>query len=110
MSPVLNGLGLRILRVRRRLRLSQVAFAARIGVHRNSLRQVERGRVPHADVLDRIARHGGVTVEWLLHGEGARLVQRDKAWRDAVELLGLVWRDPARRPTVVSVLEALRPP
>src|SRR5262249_39289763 len=34
-----------------------------------SVARYEAGRVPRADVLERIARFGGVTTAWLLYGE-----------------------------------------
>jgi transcriptional regulator with XRE-family HTH domain len=64
--------GERIREIRRRLRLSQTEFARRLGVIQVSVARYEAGRVPRAEILDRIARLGGVTVGWLLHGQGER--------------------------------------
>jgi transcriptional regulator with XRE-family HTH domain len=64
--------GQRIREVRKRLRLTQTEFARRLGVIQVSVARYEAGRVPRADVLDRIAHLGGVTVGWLLHGQGDR--------------------------------------
>ena len=57
--------------MRGRLGLSQGRFAARVGVSsRNVVNDWEAGRAhPRAQTLDRIARLGGVTAEWLLHGK-----------------------------------------
>jgi transcriptional regulator with XRE-family HTH domain len=106
-----DGLAGRIAAVRRGLGLSQKAFGAQRGVSRNTAGLYERGQTPGTAVLDRIARAGGVTVEWLLHGPASeRVPRRDPGWPEAVALLRQVWRDPGRRGAVVSVLQVLRPP
>src|SRR5262249_53837025 len=58
----------RIRLIRQQLRLTQGGFSKAIGVSRLSVARYEAGRLPRADVLDRIARLGDVTVTWLLHG------------------------------------------
>jgi transcriptional regulator with XRE-family HTH domain len=69
MRPDLAG---RIATVRLRLGLTQTAFAARIGVPRNMVVRYEHQvRRPKAETLDRIARVGGVSVEWLLQAPAA---------------------------------------
>jgi len=105
-----DGVGVRISRVRRRLGLFQADFARRIGVTRNTAFLYERGRIPRAETLARIAEAGGVTVEWLLRGRRKDALAADKAFAEAVEALRALWRDPGRRATVRSVLKALRPP
>lgn len=62
------GVGQRIRQVRRRLKLTQTEFGKRLGVIKVSVARYEAGRIPRANVLDRIASLGGVSVEWLLHG------------------------------------------
>jgi len=52
-----------------RLRLTQAQFAAKLGVIGISIARYEGGRVPRADILDRIARLGGTTSAWILHGD-----------------------------------------
>jgi len=103
-------LGRRIARVRTHLHLTQGAFATLIGVTRNTAIRYELGAIPRAEVLDRIAQHGGVTVEWLLHGPRVGERSADKPWDEAVEALRAVWRDRTRRTAVMDVLRALRPP
>lgn len=49
--------------------LTQAQFGRRLGVIAISIARYEAGRVPRADVLERIARLGGVTTSWLLYGE-----------------------------------------
>jgi transcriptional regulator with XRE-family HTH domain len=108
-----DGLAHRIASVRRGLGLSQGAFGEMVGVSRNTVVTYEHGQTPRTAVLDRIARAGGVTAEWLLHGtaaERAPSIRRDQTWQEAVELLRQVWQDPNRRGAVVSVLKVLRPP
>src|SRR5262249_10510614 len=56
---------LRILRAGRSLR----DFAEEIGVSAPTVQNYERGRLPEAEVLYRIAVIHGVTMEWLLMGE-----------------------------------------
>src|SRR5262245_43121210 len=85
-----NGLAGRIASVRRGLGLSQGAFADRLGVCRNTVGLYERGRTPQTAILDRIARTGGVTAEWLLHGttpERVASTRQGSAWQGAVDIL-----------------------
>jgi transcriptional regulator with XRE-family HTH domain len=108
-----NGSGQRIATVRRKLRLTQGAFAARVGVTRNAVIRYEHGALPRAKVLDRIAQAGGVTVEWILRGQGVartRFPRADRKFDEAVSLLWTLWPEPSRRATIVSVLKALQPP
>ncbi len=65
------GVGKRIRQVRWRLNLTQQEFGKRLGVIKVSVARYEAGRIPRANLLDRIASLGGVSVEWLLHGGGA---------------------------------------
>jgi transcriptional regulator with XRE-family HTH domain len=44
-------------------------FARILGVPQPNLSKYESGRLPPADVLQKIADYGGVTVKWLLTGE-----------------------------------------
>jgi transcriptional regulator with XRE-family HTH domain len=60
--------GARIALIRRRLGLKRYEFAERLGVTRATQGNWEMGQMPRADLLDRLARSGGVSVEWLLHG------------------------------------------
>jgi transcriptional regulator with XRE-family HTH domain len=71
-----HDVGTRIGQVRRRLGLKRYEFAERLGITKASAGNYERGQMPRADVLDRIARIGDISVEWLLHGPGDRVGSR----------------------------------
>lgn len=64
---------------------------------------------PRVTKLDGIARLGGVTTDWLLHGTTAAATRRrgDDEWTEAVAVLEAAWWEPARRRLVVKVLRAL---
>ena|SRR5215467_3226843 len=63
------SVGHRIRSVRKGLKITQAQFGSRLGIIPLSVARYEAGRVPRADVLERIARFGGVTTSWLLYGE-----------------------------------------
>jgi transcriptional regulator with XRE-family HTH domain len=100
MTPTqgLNGLPGRIAAVRRRLGLSWPGFAARVSVTRNVVSRWDGGRHrPRGETLDRIAKLGGVSVEWLLDG-GPRersAAGEDRQWKVAVEALRELWQAAA---------------
>jgi transcriptional regulator with XRE-family HTH domain len=49
--------------------ITQAEFAERIGVSQNSLSTMERGKLEHgAEILLRISREFGNSIEWLLTG------------------------------------------
>ncbi len=52
--------------------LSQFGFGKILGVGQAAVSNYEKGRVPDGFTLKKIADHGGVTVEWILHGEEAK--------------------------------------
>src|SRR5262249_50193070 len=58
----------RIAQVRKRLGLRRYEFADKLSVSRASVTNYEKGQMPRADVLGKIASLAGVPVEWLLHG------------------------------------------
>ncbi len=62
------AIGGRIAQVRQRLGLKRYQFAKILGVSPATAGNYESGQMPRADLLGEIARAGGVTVEWLLHG------------------------------------------
>lgn len=64
--------GARIALIRRRLGLKRYEFAERLGVTRATQGNWEMGQMPRADLLDKLARYGGVSVEWLIHGHDSR--------------------------------------
>jgi transcriptional regulator with XRE-family HTH domain len=49
--------------------LKKSEFADLLGIPRPNLSRYESGRQPPADVLQKIADYGGVTVKWLLTGK-----------------------------------------
>jgi transcriptional regulator with XRE-family HTH domain len=104
----LDGLPQRIAAVRRRLGLSQRAFAARLGVGRNVVIRWEGGyHRPHRARLKRIAKLGGVTPSWLLDGGEGRGERRDREWEEAVGALRVAWADRRRRAALLMVLRAV---
>jgi hypothetical protein len=70
----------------------------------------EGGRnLPGAETIDGIAKVGGVSVEWLLGGSRRQRARsgEDREWKAAVEALGELWEDPARRRVVLRLLRGL---
>src|SRR5262249_28848325 len=108
-STAASDIGHRIALLRRRLGLSQVAFARQAGISRGALSEYERGNsLPKTARIARIAEAGGTTVDWLLNGRARRTSNReDPEFEAVVEALRTVWRDLARRRVVIAVLEAL---
>ncbi|MBI3597559.1 MAG: helix-turn-helix transcriptional regulator [Nitrospirae bacterium] len=52
-------------------KINQTDFAKMIGVRKqNYVSRYEHGRIPNPELLVRIAKHGKVTVDWLLTGRG----------------------------------------
>jgi transcriptional regulator with XRE-family HTH domain len=62
-----SDISARIRQVRGKLKKSE--FADALGIPRPNLSRYESGRKPPAEVLQKIADYGGVTVKWLLTGE-----------------------------------------
>src|SRR5215831_10346409 len=62
--------GRRIREVRQRLNFTQPEFGRQLGVKKLSVVRYEAGGVSRLDILRRIAHVGGVTLAWLLEGEG----------------------------------------
>ena len=56
----------------RRLRgsLSLAAFGMRVGVTAKAVQNYERGRLPRAEILHRIADRYGISLTWVLTGQG----------------------------------------
>jgi transcriptional regulator with XRE-family HTH domain len=109
----LGRLPKRIAAVRQSLALSQRAFAARVGVTRNTMVNWERGHYrPRAHSLERIASVGGVTIIWLLQGTAAQLpaIGPDPQFAEAVVRLRVAWEVPTRRARVLRMLRQLGPP
>ena len=98
--------GGRIHSIRRRLALSQAGFAQRIGVTKVSVARYESGRVPRAEVLEKIAQLGRVSIAWVLTGDNESNIQTYTRFSPAVvDLLSLLepdwsskkWRGLSRR-------------
>jgi transcriptional regulator with XRE-family HTH domain len=71
-SPDLKALGRR-LRELRGFELTQEKFANELGVSQSQLSKFERGVVaPPAEVLFFVKKRFGVSLDWLLTGEGER--------------------------------------
>lgn len=65
----MDSLGIRLKEERIRLGLSQIEFVAITGLHVNAQRQYESGaRLPKADYLEAITRHG-VDIRYVLFNE-----------------------------------------
>ena len=79
----------RIHEIRQTLGLTQSQFAQRLGVTKVSIARYEAGRIPRLKVLRDIAKHGDVTLAWLLEGPHHDLAQREGQVRlPEVNLLG----------------------
>lgn len=65
---------------------SQAAFAAALGVHKNSVSSYESGKTkPDSEFLARVCGVYGVSPDWLLLGEGAPCREESPAPVEAVE-------------------------
>ena len=108
-SNAASDVGRRIVLLRQRLGLSQVAFARLAGVSRNALVEYERGSwVPKSANLGRIAKAGGSSVDWLLNGRVPQARAReDPEWEAALRKLRAIRRDPTRRRLAIVMLAAL---
>jgi transcriptional regulator with XRE-family HTH domain len=60
--------GKRIRQIRRKLGLTQLEFARRLGVTKGSVARYETGSIPRLRVLYEVAKLGGATGAWVLHG------------------------------------------
>ena len=67
----------RIHEIRQTLGLTQSQFAQRLGVTKVSIARYEAGRIPRLRVLRDIAKHGDVTLAWLLEGPREDFAQRE---------------------------------
>ena len=70
-TAIPSTIGGRIRQVRVKRGQSQMDFAADLDCHPNLVCKWESGRhEPRLDTLAKIAKLGGVTVGWLINGEG----------------------------------------
>lgn len=65
-DPGVGNIGMRIQMIRGRM--TQQEFAKKINIKQNYISRYEKGRVPKAEVLMKIAQFANVSVEWLLTG------------------------------------------
>lgn len=66
----------RVIAVRKHFKLSQVAFGERLGVSRDVINNVERGRVSQNNLfIEHLCSVFGVNEHWLRTGEGEMLQQ-----------------------------------
>jgi len=56
--------------MRKRLKLTQQDLGRELGLTKVSVARYEAGRVPRLDLLRKISQLGGVTIGWLLQGQG----------------------------------------
>lgn len=77
METTRQSLGERIFQVRKKLNMSQTAFGRLLGgIKKSPISTYEKGDAyPRPDTLAQIARVGGVSLDWLLTGEEAELIQ-----------------------------------
>ena len=76
----------RIKQVRRQLKLTQSAFAARVGVTRDVIASWENGRVePPEAVIRLLCREQGVSYAWLKHGQEPMSVPVETVLVDKLE-------------------------
>ncbi len=102
-----RGIGERIRATRRRLGLSQEAFAKRVGIRKGSVARYEAGRVPRTDVLTRIAEVGRVSVELLFRGGGDGKAKREQDSPGEAALNAFVMQ---LRETLTPRIRQLSPP
>lgn len=109
-----RDIGKRIRKIRGNL--SQSEFARQVGVpNQNGVSRYEGGRIPHPELLVRIARFGKVSVDWILTGrsfEGSSLAaERPSAYRvTGTRPPGLPALDeltPTQKRLVVQLVRAL---
>ena len=70
--------------------LDQLEFAKILGISQGSVSKYEKGNMPNAVILEKIAKYGGVSVEWLLHGEEAGPAKAAEAAPEVYEARPLV--------------------
>jgi len=85
--------GLRLVRIRDKM--SQEQFGAILGLTRRQISTMETGKVPvSSEVCIAIHRQFGVSLTWLLLGDGQTYVPGNHLTNDEYEVLGLVRRVP----------------
>lgn len=78
----------RIKQVRKHMRLTQTAFASRIGVTRDVVASWENGRVELPEAVVRLlCREQGISYDWLRHGTEPMFVPADALLTDKLECI-----------------------
>ena len=101
----LDKIGIRINKVRKRLRLSQASFGRQLGVVGNTVSTWETGDIiPPVRTLVKIAEIGKVTIGWLVMGEE----QEPKLSSEDLLMLSIFRQlPPEERETAIRLLEVL---
>lgn len=96
----------RIKQVRGELKKSK--FADLLGISRPNLSRYEAGRMPPADVMQKIADYGGVSVKWLLTGkEEKKYVKQDLPPEPPADILPPVGTVEIQEFLLAQVLRAI---
>ena len=74
-----SEIGARIRKIRIDRGMNQVQFAKKIGSRGAYVSRYELGHIPPPDLLLKIARLGGVTVDWIFSGKHPKIDQKDNA-------------------------------
>lgn len=101
----LAKIGVRIKRIRERLRLNQASFGAKLGLSGNAVSSYETSdAIPPVKTLVKIAEIGSVTIGWLIMGEE----QEPKLSSEDLLMLS-IFRElpPEEKETAIRLLEVL---
>lgn len=102
-------LGERIKALRKSLDLTQQEFAARIGMKRNSIAQVESGRSTSDQTIFSICREFNVSEEWLRNGTGD-MFRKTRRNDEITAFFGdVLASEPDFRHRFISVLARMTP-
>jgi len=71
-------IGQRIKKIRKGLGINQTEFGGQFGLTSVAISRYERGRIPNGELLEKIARLGHVTVDWLLTGKETYSEEKEK--------------------------------
>lgn len=90
-------LGERLKHLRGHYRLSQAAFASRIGASHIAISNIEMGFVelPRQKTLEAIAKEFGTTIDWLLEGKGEMIPGGSFEFEKRAATDGNPWKEEA---------------
>lgn len=95
----------RIKQLRLDAREMQVDLAAALGVSRSHLANIETGRdIPGREMLIALARYYGVSVDWLLTGQGPRITAMTDQEARLLEAFRRI--PPTEAEAILNMLEA----